>query len=41
MLDRVVTIQVKQEKLEECLAILKKVNVSSVAVRQGFDHGHW
>ncbi len=41
MLARVATIQVKPEKLEECLAIFKKVNVSSVAGPQGFDHGHW
>lgn len=41
MLARVVPIQVKPEKMEKCLAIFKKVNVTSIAVWQGFDHGHW
>jgi hypothetical protein len=41
MLARVVTIQVKPEKMEECRAIFKKVNLPSIAVRQGFDHGPW
>ncbi len=41
MLARVVTIQVKPEKMEECIAIFKEVNAPSIAVRAGFDHGHW
>ncbi len=41
MLARVVTIQVKPEKMEECIAIIKEVNAPSIAVRPGFDHGHW
>ena len=41
MLARVVTIQVKPEKMEECIAIFREVNAPSVAARPGFDHGHW
>ncbi len=41
MLARVVTIRVKPEKMEECIAIFKEVNAPSIAVRPGFDHGHW
>ena len=41
MLARVVTIQVKPEKMEECIAIFKEVNAPSIAARPGFDHGHW
>ena len=33
MLARIVTIQVKPERMEECLAIFKKVTVPSIAVR--------
>jgi hypothetical protein len=41
MLARVVTIQVKLEKMDECISIFKEVNAPSIAVRAGFDHGHW
>jgi len=42
MLVRVVTIQVKPEKMEECIASFKEVvTVPFIAVRPRFDHGHW
>ncbi len=41
MLARVVTIQVKPEKIDECISIFKEVNAPSIAQRPGFDHGHW
>jgi heme-degrading monooxygenase HmoA len=41
MLARVVTIQVRPEKMEDCIAIFREVNASSIAERPGFDHGHW
>ncbi len=41
MIARVVTIQVKPEKMEECISIFKEVNAPSIATRAGFDHGHW
>ncbi len=41
MLARVVTIQVRPEKMDECIAIFKEVNAPSIAARPGFDHGHW
>jgi heme-degrading monooxygenase HmoA len=41
MLARVVAIQVKPEKMDECIRIFKDVNAPSIAARPGFDHGHW
>ena len=41
MLARVVTIQVRPEKMDECIAIFKDTNVPSIAAQPGFDHGHW
>ncbi len=41
MLVRVVTVQVRPEKMDECIAIFKEVNAPSIAARPGFDHGHW
>lgn len=41
MLARVVTIQVRPEKMEECIAIFREVNAPSIATQPGFDHGHW
>lgn len=41
MLARVVTIQVRPEKMDECIRIFKEVNAPSIAARPGFDHGHW
>ena len=41
MLARVATIQVLPEKMDECIRIFKEVNAPSIAVRPGFDHGHW
>jgi heme-degrading monooxygenase HmoA len=41
MLARVVSIQVRPEKMEECISIFKEVNAPSIAVRPGFRHGHW
>ena len=40
-LARVVTIQVKPEEMEACISIFREVNAPSIAVRPGFDHGHW
>ena len=41
MLARVVTIQVRPEKMDECIAIFKDKNAPSIATQAGFDHGHW
>ena len=41
MLARVVTIQVKPEKMDECISIFRELNAPSIAERPGFDHGHW
>jgi hypothetical protein len=41
MLTRVVTIQVRPEKIDECIAIFKEINAPSIAAQPGFDHGHW
>ena len=41
MLARVVTIQVRPEKMDECIAIFKEINAPSIAAQPGFDHGHW
>ena len=41
MLARVVAVQVKPEKMDECIRIFKEVNAPSIAVRPGFAHGHW
>lgn len=41
MLARMVAIQVKPEKMDECIRIFKEVNAPSIAARPGFDHGHW
>ena len=41
VLARVVTIQVKPEKMNECISIFREVNAPSIAERPGFDHGHW
>jgi quinol monooxygenase YgiN len=41
VLARVVTIQVKPEKMDECISIFREVNAPSIAERPGFDHGHW
>jgi quinol monooxygenase YgiN len=41
MLARVVTIQVKPEKMDECIRIFREVNAPKIAARPGFDHGHW
>ena len=41
VLTRVVTIQVKPEKMDECISIFREVNAPSIAERPGFDHGHW
>ena len=41
MLARVVTIRVKPEKMGECISIFREVNAPAIAVRPGFDHGHW
>ncbi len=38
---RVVTIQLKPEKMDECISIFREVNAPSIAERPGFDHGHW
>ncbi len=41
MLARVVTIQVRPEKMDECIAVFKDTNAPSIAAQPGFDHGHW
>jgi hypothetical protein len=41
MLARLVTIQVKPDKMEQCITIFKEINAPSIAARPGFDHGHW
>jgi hypothetical protein len=41
VLARVVTIQVKPEKMDECISIFREVNAPSIAERPGFYHGHW
>ena len=41
MLARVVTIQVRPEKMDECIAIFKEINAPSIAAQPGFNHGHW
>ncbi len=41
MLARVVTIQAKPEKMDECIRIFREVNAPSIAEQPGFDHGHW
>jgi heme-degrading monooxygenase HmoA len=37
MLARVVTIQVRPEKMDECIAIFKDTNAPSIAAQPGFD----
>ena len=41
MLARVVTIRVRPEKMEECVAIFRERNAPSIAAQPGFHHGHW
>ena len=41
MLARVVTLQVRPEKMDECIAIFKDTNAPSIAAQPSFDHGHW
>ncbi len=41
MLAPVVTIQVRPEKMDECIRIFRKRNAPSIAAQPGFDHGHW
>ena len=41
MLARVVTIQVRPEKMDECIAIFKERNAPHIAAQPGFHHGHW
>jgi quinol monooxygenase YgiN len=41
MLARVVTIQVRPEKMNDCIAIFKEINAPSIAAQPGFNDGHW
>ncbi len=41
MFARVVTVNVRRERMDECIRIFKDVNAPSIARRPGFDHGHW
>ena len=41
MLARVVTIQVRPEKMDECITIFKERNAPYIAAQPGFHHGHW
>ena len=41
MYARVVTIQVRPEKMDECIRIFRERNAPSIAAQPGFDHGHW
>jgi len=36
-----VTIQVRPEKMDECIRIFRERNAPSIAAQPGFDHGHW
>jgi heme-degrading monooxygenase HmoA len=41
MLARVVTIRVRPEQMDECVAIFRERNAPFIATQPGFDHGHW
>jgi hypothetical protein len=41
MLARVVTIQVRSGKMDECIRIFQERNALSIATQPGFHHGHW
>ncbi len=41
MLARVVTIQVRPEKMDECIRIFRERNAPSIALQPGFHHDHW
>jgi heme-degrading monooxygenase HmoA len=41
MLARVVIIQVRPEKMDECIRIFRERNAPSIAAQPGFHHGHW
>jgi heme-degrading monooxygenase HmoA len=41
MYARLVTIQVRPEKMDECIRIFRERNAPSIAAQPGFDHGHW
>jgi heme-degrading monooxygenase HmoA len=41
VLARVVTIQVRPEKMDECIRIFRERNAPSIATQPGFEHGHW
>lgn len=41
MYARVVTIQVRPEKMDGCIRIFRERNAPSIAAQAGFDHGHW
>ena len=41
MIARIVTIQVKPEKMDECIRIFRERNAPSIATQPGFHHGHW
>ncbi len=38
---RVVTIQVRPEKMDECIRIFRERNAPNIAAQPGFHHGHW
>ena len=41
MLARVVIIQVRPDKMDECVRIFRERNAPSIAAQPGFHHGHW
>ncbi len=41
MYARVVTIQVRPEKMEKCIGSFRERNAPSIAAQPGFHHGHW
>ena len=41
MYARVVTIRVRPERMEECIAVVRERNAPSIAAQPGFHHGHW
>jgi len=38
---RVVKIEARPDRIEECIRIFREVNGPSIARQPGFDHGHW
>ena len=41
MYARIVTIRVRSETMDECIAIFRERNAPSIGAQPGFNHGHW